>query len=58
MNSVILQACSNATNLHNRLRNILLNLWNLFVAESIFKMVSLNLFGAEPTFHGNNMLNF
>ena len=47
---VTLQTCSNGTYLQTRLPNLSLFLPNLFLAEPIFKIGSLNLFNMEPTF--------
>ena len=49
---------SNRTYLQNLLWRLLLILQNLFIAESIFKIFSLNSFRNEPTFHYRYSLKF
>ena len=58
MNWVINLACKNGNYLQNQLRNLSLILWNLFLAEPIFKKGSLKLFGTEPTFRYRKILKF
>ena len=58
ISSVILQVCSNEAYLQKQLRNLSSVLWNSFVAEPIFKIGSLNLFSAEPTFRFRKCWNF
>ena len=55
---VTLQTYSNGTYLRNRLANISLFLQNLFLAEPIFEIGSLNLFNMKPTFRYRKILKF
>ena len=55
---VTLQTCSKGTYFRTRLPNLSLFLPNLFLAEPIFKIGSLNLFNMEPTFRYHKILKF
>ena len=55
---VTLQTYSNGTYLRNRLPNLSLFLPNIFLAEPIFKIGSLNLFNMEPKFRYRKILKF
>ena len=50
VNSVVHKACSKGFYLRNRLKNALLILQNLYLAQPIFKIGSLNLFSTEPNY--------
>ena len=58
VNSVVHKACSKGFYLRNRLKNALLILQNLYLAQPIFKIGSLNLFSTEPNFCYCEILKF
>ena len=58
MNSVILHACSNGIYLQKLLRNLMVNLRNLFLVELVFKERAMNLSGMESTFCDHKILKF
>ena len=58
MNSIIFHGYSNEIYLQNLLRNLLVNLRNLFLVEPVLEKGFLDLFSTEPTSYYRKMLKF